>query len=53
MARTPDETNGNTILRKLIKARKAQIHRLEHEVRQLEQMADEQDARNSKLPFNG
>lgn len=53
MARTPEENSGNTILRKLIKARKSQIQRLEHEVRQLEIMADKEDARNPPLPFNG
>lgn len=46
MARTPDEINGNTILRKLIKARKSQIQRLEMEIRQLEIMADKEDAKN-------
>lgn len=53
MGRNAEENTGNTILRKLIKARRAQIQRLEHEVRQLEIMADEQDAKNPKLPFNG
>lgn len=46
MGRTPDEINGNTILRKLIKARKSQINRLENEIRHLEVMADEEDAKN-------
>lgn len=50
MGRLPEINDGNTILRKLIKARKAQIQRLEYEVKQLEKMADEQEAKN---PVNG
>lgn len=42
--------SGAEVVRKIIKARQGQIARLENEIRQLQEMVDQAEARQVKVP---